>query len=221
MIEQRPSEDALLSRLTFLSDGVFAIAITLLVLEIALPPVPGGHGRQGHLPGELWSLVPEIVTYAVTFLIVGLYWMSHQRIYACITHADTVLAWLSVVFLMSVAFLPIPSKILGEYGAFGEGVRFYAACLMLPGLLIAVMWWYATERHRLVEPDLGAVLIRHRFERYLIAPVIFALAIALSYLNPHLAEASLLLVGVGVAVHELWHRRSMAQKTVIRGTATH
>jgi uncharacterized membrane protein len=218
MTQPRLAEDALLSRLNFLSDGVFAIAITLLVLEIALPPVPGGHAREAQLPGELWSLLPQIVTYALTFLIVGLYWMSHQRIYACITHADTVLAWLNVVFLMSVAFLPIPSKILGEYGAFGAGVRFYALCLLLPGLLITVMWWYATGHHRLVGSDLDEVLIRHRFERYLIAPAVFSLAIGLSYLDPLLAGASLPLVGVGVAVHELWHRRRMARTTVAEQT---
>lgn len=209
---QKPPGSPLLDRLMFLSDGVFAIAITLLVLEIALPHISGSYQAQDReFPGVLWSVWPQVLTYALTFLIVGVYWMSHQRMFEYLTRGDSVLAWLNVVFLMSVAFLPIPSKILGEYGALGAAVRFYALCLMVPGLLIILIWWYATNQHRLVEKDLDPVLIRHRLERYLIAPVVFVLAIGLSYLNPHLAGASLLLVVIGVVVHELWHRRRVGQ----------
>jgi len=212
MDARSPEGAKLLDRLIFLSDGVFAIAITLLVLEIALPHIPGGtHPKERVFDNVLWGVWPEVLTYALTFLIVGLYWMSHQRIFAYMVHADTVLAWLNVVFLMSVAFLPIPSRILGDYGAFGPAVRFYILCLMLPGLLIAVLWWYVTDQHRLVEKDLDPGLIRHRLERYLIAPAVLVLAIGLSYINPHLAAASLLLVVVGVVVHELRHRRRVAQ----------
>jgi uncharacterized membrane protein len=205
---RRPEED-LRDRLNFLSDAVFAIALTLLVLEIVLPAPPAGHYQDQQLPAALWSLWPQVLTYALTFLIVGVYWMSHQWIFARLVRADTILAWLNVVFLLCVAFLPVPSKILGQYGAFGSGVRFYALCLMLPGLMIVAMWWYATDQHRLVEPDLDAVLIRHHRERYLIAPGVFLVAIGLSYLNPRLAGASLLLAVVGVVVHELRHRRRM------------
>ena len=202
----------MLDRLLFLSDGVFAIAITLLVLEIALPHISGSYQTEERaFPEALWGVWPQVLTYALTFLIVGVYWMSHQRMFEYLVHADSALAWLNVVFLMSVAFLPIPSKILGEYGALGAAVRFYALSLMAPGLLIIVLWWYATARHRLVAKDLDAGIIRHRLERYFIAPAVFMLAIGLSYINPHIAGVSLLLVIVGVVAHELWHRLRMAQ----------
>jgi uncharacterized membrane protein len=212
MDEHPPEHDTLLDRLVFLSDGVFAIAITLLVLEIALPHISGGYQQQvREFPSALWSMWPEVLTYALTFLIVGVYWMSHQHLFEYLARADTVLAWLNVFFLMSVAFLPIPSKILGDYGAIGAAERFYAMSLMLPGLFLIAMWGYATRQHRLVKQDLDSVLIRHRLERLLIAPVVFVLAIGLSYLNPHVAGVSLLLVVVGVMAHELWHRRRMAR----------
>lgn len=205
--EQKPPGSSMRERLLFLSDGVFAIAITLLVLEIALPHITGSYqAQEREFPGKLWEVWPQILTYALTFLIVGVYWMSHQRMFEYIIRADSVLAWLNVFFLMSVAFLPIPSNILGEYGALGAAVRFYALSLMVPGLGIIALWWYATYHHRLVEKNLATGIIRHRLERYLIAPVVFLLAIGLSYLNPHIAGVSLLLVVVGVAVHEIWHR---------------
>ena len=205
-----PAADALLDRLIFLSDGVFAIAITLLVLEIALPHISGGYQQQvQEFPGALWAMWPEILTYVLTFLIVGTYWMSHQHLFEYLARADSVLAWLNVLFLMSVAFLPIPSKILGDYGAIGAAERFYALSLMLPGLLLIATWWYATRQHRLVKNDLDPILIRHRLERLLIAPAVFVLAIGLSYINPHVAVASLVLVVVAVFAHELWHRRRL------------
>lgn len=212
---RQSSGATLLDRLIFLSDGVFAIAITLLVLEIALPHISGGFQQQEReFPEVLWSVWPQVLTYVLTFLIVGVYWMSHQRIFEYITRADSVLAWLNVLFLMSVAFLPIPSKILGEYGALGAAVRFYALSLIVPGLLIVVIWRYATDHQRLVEKDLDSVLIRHRLERYLIAPAVLTLAIGLSYFNPHLAGASLLLVVVGVVAHEIRHRRRMERRSL-------
>jgi uncharacterized membrane protein len=207
-------------RLLFLSDGVFAIAITLLVLEIALPHITGDYQEQElEFPGKLWEVWPQVLTYALTFLIVGVYWMSHQRLFEYLVRADSVLAWLNVFFLMSVAFLPIPSNILGEYGALGAAVRFYALSLMAPGLWIIALWWYATYHHRLVEKNLDAGIIRHRLERYVIAPVVFLLAIGLSYINAHVAGVSLLLVVVGVAVHEIWHRLRGRQETYTTGHA--
>jgi TMEM175 potassium channel family protein len=214
MNERLTTSSSMLDRLLFLSDGVFAIAITLLVLEIALPHVSGSDQTEERaFPGALWAVWPQVLTYALTFLIVGVYWMSHQRMFEYLVRADSVLAWLNVFFLMSVAFLPIPSKILGEYGALGAAVRFYALCLMVPGLLIIVLWWYATADHRLVVKDLDAGIIRHRLERYFIAPMVFVLAIGLSYINPHIAGVTLLLVVVGVAAHEVWHRLRMARGT--------
>lgn len=213
MPEQQSPGSSLLDRLVFLSDGVFAIAITLLVLEIALPPLTGSFQTvEREFPEALWGVWPQVLTYALTFLIVGVYWMSHQRLFVYLARADSVLAWLNVFFLMSVAFLPIPSKILGEYGALGAAVRFYALSLMVPGLWIIVIWWYATAHHRLVEKDLDPAIIRHRLERSLIAPLVFVLAIGLSYLSPHIAGVSLLLVVVGVAAHEIWHRSQQKQR---------
>lgn len=212
--EQKPSGSSMRERLLFLSDGVFAIAITLLVLEIALPHITGSYqAQEQEFPGALWGLWPQILTYALTFLIAGVYWMSHQRVFEYLVRADAFLAWLNIFFLMSVALLPIPSNILGEYGAHGPAVRFYALSLMVPGLLIIALWWYATYHHRLVDKNLSTGIIRHRLERYVIAPVVFLLAIGLSYINPHVAGVSLLLVVIGVAAHEIWHRLRGGQGT--------
>jgi uncharacterized membrane protein len=216
-MNERPSPGAsLLDRLIFLSDGVFAIAITLLVLEIGLPHLTGGFQSEGNqLPGALFGIWPQILTYALSFVIVGVYWISHQRLFQYIRRADNILAWLNVIFLMSVAFLPIPTKILGEYGDHSPAVRLYALSLMVPGLWMILLWLYATYQHRLVDKSLDAGIIRHRLERSLIAPAVFLLRIGLTYLNPYLTEASLLLVVVGVAAHERRRKHLMKRAPAV------
>lgn len=206
--QQRTEVDSARERLIFLSDGVFAIAITLLVLEITLPQLPGGFMRQEQdLPSKLFALWPQIATYALSFMIVSVYWTTHQRVFHYITRVDNILTWLNILFLLSVAFLPVPTNVLGRYGEHGAAVRFYAVCLMVTGLIILALWWYATSDHRLVDKQLDAALIRHHQERALIGLVVLVLCIGLSYLNPYLAEASLLLIGAGIFVHEWLYRR--------------
>ena len=211
MEEPRSESTAALDRLIFLSDGVFAIAITLLVLDITpvIPEhIPPGGLQNLLLGAELWKL---IATYALSFIILSIYWMTHQRIFHYIKRSDTVLIWLNVLFLLCVAFLPVPTKVLGLQGDQQAGVIFYVGSVTVIGLLILLLWWYATSHHRLVEKNLDPSLIRHHMQRALIGPVIFVLSIGLSFVNPFLTEVSWLLIGPAIFFHERWYRQRIAR----------
>ena len=212
MEEQRSEVSAALERLIFLSDGVFAIAITLLVLDIT-PLIPEHISTPAQLQdlllgSELWRL---IVTYALSFIILSVYWMTHQRIFHYIRRSDNVLIWLNVLFLLCVAFLPVPTKVLGLQGDQQAGVIFYVGSVTVIGLLILLLWWYATSHHRLVDKQLDPALIRHHMQRALIGPVIFMLSLGLSFLNPLLTEVSWLLIGVAIYLHDRWYRQRIAR----------
>src|SRR5205814_10283105 len=97
MEEQRSEVSAALERLIFLSDGVFAIAITLLVLEINVPEIPSAL-QNAQLSGTLLGLWRPIATYALSFIIVSIYWMTHQRYFSYIKRSDPVLIWLNIFF---------------------------------------------------------------------------------------------------------------------------
>jgi uncharacterized membrane protein len=213
MEEQRTGEPATLERLIFLSDGVFAIAITLLVLEIT-PLIPA-HLTNAELPQLLLSrgLWIAIASYALSFIILSVYWTTHQRIFHYIKRSDNALIWLNVLFLLFVAFLPVPTKVLGLYGDQQAALLFYIGSLTFAGLLILVLWWYATANHRLVDKQLDKALIRHHMQRALIGPLIFVLSIGLSFLHPYLAEISWLFIVVAIYLHERWYRH--------RATRTH
>ncbi len=206
MEEQRSEVSAALERLIFLSDGVFAIAITLLVLEINVPEIPAAL-QEAQLPGKLFGLWIPIATYALSFIIVSVYWMTHQRIFHYIRRSDNVLIWLNVLFLLCVAFLPVPTKVLGMYGDHQAAVIFYVGSLTVTALFIILLWGYATSDHRLVDKHLDPSLIRHHMQRALIAPLIFVLSIGLSFISPYLTEVSWLLIGVVIYLHERLYRQ--------------
>lgn len=207
MEEPRTEAPATLERLIFLSDGVFAIAITLLVLEITTL-ISAHFLLNESLPGLLLSadLWTAIASYALSFIILSVYWMTYQRIFHYIKHSDNVLIWLNVLFLLCVAFLSVPTKVLGLYGNQQAALIFYVGTLTVTGLFILLLWWYATTHHRLVDKQLDTALIRHHMQRALIGLLILVLSIALAFLHPYLAEVSWLFIGVAIYLHERWYR---------------
>src|SRR5947207_3057718 len=92
------------------SDGVFAIVITLLVLDVHLPDVPASE-----LGNALWAIAPRIIAYATSFLLTGLYWFSHHRSMEVLQRTDGALLWMNTVLLLLVSFIPFPTSLLGRY----------------------------------------------------------------------------------------------------------
>jgi uncharacterized membrane protein len=121
--EGRPEAGRELDRIVFFSDAVFAIAITILVLDIR---VPDGLS-PAELPAEVLGLWPKYLSYVVSFLVLAIYWQAHHRVFRPIRGYDGTLVWLNFLFLMAVAFLPFPTSLLGEYGREQVSVVIYAA----------------------------------------------------------------------------------------------
>lgn len=152
--------DSSLARLVLFSDAVFAIAITLLAVDVHVPEV-----EPQQLPRALRSLVPSIATFALTFVVIGLYWMNHHRMFRAIVRFDYTLAWLNLLVLLGVAVLPVSNALLSGYPSSPYAVLFYAATLSCTSLASALLWCYASTRHRLVASCVGARDIRAIFRR--------------------------------------------------------
>jgi uncharacterized membrane protein len=138
-------------RLEAFSDGVFAIAITLLVLDIALPA-----GASKHLLRSVGDLWPSYVAYVASFSTIGAMWLGHNAITEYLDRADGTFVRLNLLLLLFVAFLPFPTRLFAEY--IGEdslervAVTFYGAALVLTSTLLLALWRYAVRR-QLVRPD--------------------------------------------------------------------
>jgi uncharacterized membrane protein len=190
--ERRPEAGKELDRIVFFSDAVFAIAITILVLDIRIPPdlVP----RE--LPGRILDLWPKFLSYVISFVVLAIYWQAHHRVFKPIRTYDKTLLWLNFIFLMTVAFLPFPTSLLGEYGEEQVSVVIYAANAALASLLLVSISWWATAGHRLAVSNLGDEAVRLRRVQSLAVPVVFVLSIGLSFFSPRAAMYSWLLLSV-------------------------
>ena len=180
--EQRHRDGRELDRIVFFSDAVFAIAITLLVLDIKVPEIPDDQ-VAAELPAQLLALWPKYFGYVLSFVVIISFWNIHHTIFSTIRGYDKALIWQNSAFLMFVAVVPFPTALLSEYGNHQLPVAIYAATLAVGRLLLTSIYWYATSSYRLVDPHLNPRVVRFFLIRGLTIPVIFLLTIGVSFLS--------------------------------------
>jgi uncharacterized membrane protein len=205
-------------RLAFFSDAVFAIAITLLVLEIKVPELhPAGDERM--LWQALLDLLPKVIGFVLSFLVIGTYWITHHRLFRWVRGYDGRLVWKNLRLLLCVSFIPFPTAFFSEYPAYRTSLIFYAVSLVLVGLAQIALWRYLV-RHAdaLLDPAIPpaeAALLNRRGWAVL---TVCLLAIALSFLNLTLARFALLLIPVAVwLVTRGLHRQQRLEPAAIAG----
>jgi len=202
-------------RLLFFSDAVFAIAITFLALDLRLPAgETGQHVADAALWRALGELWPKYLSFLVSFMVIGLYWQGHHRMFRLINRFDDRLVWINLLFLLCIVVIPFPTTVLGEHANAPAAVILYAGVLALTGLLQAAIWRYATRRRRLVDTTLGADLYRHLVRvvsaRMLVAPLVFLLSMALAHRSPACAEYSWILIAPALALANWIGRKTQA-----------
>ena len=160
-------------RMEALSDGLFAIVLTLLILQFEVPSVA---------PDELLVAVIEqetlLFSYLLSFFVVGLYWVVHHNLFRHIVHHDRVLLWCNLVFLLTISFLPYPTEILGLYGTQFAWLL-YATNIILVGVTLTGLWAYAT-RAGYLKSTIDERTARLITGRGLITPLVFALSIVVA-----------------------------------------
>ena len=181
-------------RVLAFSDGVFAIVITLLVLEIKVPEIPAA-GAAEELPHALAEMLPVIVSHIISFALLGIYWVGHHAMFTLIKRYDRTLLWLNIVFLMCVASMPFPTSLLIRYSGQRISMAIYCGVLTLAGLSAVAMWWHASRQHRLIDEHLRPEVIALTYRRVLIAPVTYMIALLVSFVSLTAAK-SLLLVAI-------------------------
>ena len=173
-------------RIEAFSDGVFAIAITLLIIEIGVPHVTGDESLSSAL-GDLW---PSYGAYVLSFIMIGIYWANHHSFFRLFVRTDHYFLILNVFFLMAIAFLPFPTAVLGEYLDDSEhrhaAVRLYSLGLLLPALTWFAVWAYAYGRG-LVDERLTPDYLRFMTVQYLLSCLLYAAAMMLSFLDEWIA----------------------------------
>lgn len=178
-------------RINTLNDGVFAIVITLLAFELKVPQV-----ADQELGLALRTMIPTLLAYSITFVVLGIYWVGQHNMFLHIKRHDRTFMWLDILFLLIVAAMPFPAGLLIQYGDQQLAVVIYAATLAAVGLVLDLLWWYASHDRRLVEHDIDPELVAFVHRRVLMAPVIYLAAIAASFFSLTLAKVFFVVVAV-------------------------
>jgi uncharacterized membrane protein len=181
-------------RVEAFSDGVFAIAITLLVLDLAVPPLAES-AREG-----LWVALghewPSYFAYLVSFLVIGIIWINHHTMLTLVERVDRPILFANLVLLLTVSVIPFPTRLLAEYLVEPDAhvaAAVYSATMLLMGSAFWVLWLTITRRPENLAQPLDAATRRATLRRFGAGQVVYAAAIGLSFVS---AVATLALHGL-------------------------
>jgi len=188
-----------LGRILTFSDGVFAIAILLLLIDIKLP----AGASITDLGAILRSLWPNYLAFFISFVVIGLYWTAHVRTFREIVRYDWVLVWLNLLYLLVIVIIPFSTSVLSIHFE-RLSVIMYAATIAVAGYANTVLRIYSTKGHRLISSRFGNIYIKRAILMSLIAPIGFTISIGVAFLNPTIAQYFWIAM---VVVHIVYLRR--------------
>lgn len=195
-------------RLAALSDGIFAVAMTLLVLDLRVPAAQAIHGER-----DLWralaALSPQLVMYVMSFLTLGIFWVGQQTQLSHLARSERSLSWIHIVFLFAVSITPFSTMLLAEYTAYRVALLAYWANILLLGGTLYVSWVCALG-NGLVKDDISQEVTIAIKRRIVIAQSLYALGALLCVFNTLWSIAFIVLVQLNYAIAPRWGRRSAA-----------
>ncbi len=166
-------------RLLTLADGIFAIAMTLLVLNLRLPD-----GGNADLATQLAGLRSAFLTFVISFVVLGVFWFAHHQTFHFLVRVNRTLVWLSIGFFLGVALVPFVASVLGAHPDDPIALTLYGGAIGLLTVLGYVTWWYMTGDRGLVVAGMDPDLVR-KVQRWIaVGPVIALVAIALAFVSP-------------------------------------
>lgn len=171
-------------RLVALADGVFAFAMTLLVLNIDIPTsIPLAYPNTAILQ-FLIKLLPELGIYVITFLILGNAWYGHQRLFHFFKYIDVRLLWVNLMFLMFIALTPFTTNLAGEYGNYQMGIVPWYINFLIVDLIFSYQWYYIIYRPMIPSHKPNSSEVAKIKERYIIQTAMPLAAIGISFFSP-------------------------------------
>lgn len=175
-------EEKGLDRIIGLSDGVFAFSLTLLAIDLVVPDLQ--KAQDTLLYQGLMDESFRFLSFFLTFIITGAYWSNHHRLFRFITRYDGILMRMNMFFLLFIILMPFITKLINEYGHLQLAVIIAALGYAAPGLLLGVIWHYASHQRVFIHKDLPADFVRLTTIKNYISPSIFLLSIPFSFIKP-------------------------------------
>jgi len=184
-------------RLLALTDGVYAIVMTILVLELSVPIVIGTavNKELSHGLLEMW---PEFLIYGLSFFVLGVFWLMHHFIFDNVKQYDAALSWINIFFLMCIGLIPFSTALFGVYGAERITALVYGTNMFLGFLGLWALWLYASGKHRLVDTDIEYEIVKGGNMMAIAYLVTILIALGFAFVNPVISFILYFLIVVAV-----------------------
>jgi uncharacterized membrane protein len=203
------------ARIETLSDGVFAIAITLLVLTIAQP------GNYNHLAQELADRWPGFAAYVVSFAVIGIMWFNHHSIFAHFERVDRGLVYLNLLLLMTIVFIPYPTGIFGQALQKGQGAQtaavLYSVVMAVNAYAWSALWVYASRGRRLLSPGFPEAQRGIATVLFTIGSALYTITVGIAFVSAYACLAFHALLAVYYALDPISRRAARSQTAVESG----
>jgi uncharacterized membrane protein len=199
------------NRIEALTDGIFAIALTLLVLDIKVPALAADEDGSA-LVRKLLALWPNFLAFGVSFLIIGVNWVGHHALMHFVHRSDRMFLWINLFYLLVISAMPFLTALLAAYHRFPVAVAIYSGSLIVAGLLLFAQLCYAAGPGQLMEAEKGPDFFRAASGRILMGPVLYAIALVLVFVHTGISLGVCALVPVLYIlpgrVDRFWKNRS-------------
>jgi uncharacterized membrane protein len=187
-----------LERLAALSDGIFAVAMTLLVLDLHIPAAAQVHS-EGDLLLALGAMGPQWTAYGMSFLTLGIFWAGQQTQLNHIGKGTRDLAWIHLGFLFAITLMPLSTRLLAEFITYRAALAIYWLNIFAPGMMLYWSWAYAI-RADLIKPETSEEIRNSICRRILIAQSLYATGAALCLINTYVSIGAIVLVQLNYAI---------------------
>jgi TMEM175 potassium channel family protein len=164
-------------------DGIFAIAMTLLVLGIN-PPRPSVSQAQALLAGQIFGLIPQIFIFIAAFFIIASFWLSHHRQFHFVRIVDPYLLWINIILLVSIVFIPFSTDVAGDYPEVQIAVLLFHINIMIVGFIFAYQIYYISRSGRLCDPETDKNFLQLHLRQSLLIPGVAFIAAVVSFIIP-------------------------------------
>lgn len=184
------------TRVEAFSDGIFAIIVTLLVLEIKVPHI-GDHGSATDLTASLLSLFPKFISWIISFFTVAVIWVNHHKLFKQFRQLDHGIFWWNALLLLWTSFIPFPTAVLGDYPGNPVSVVFYGVVMALMALSFTLMRWHVLRNAGILEETVSVPLFRKGTVLSLVfGPLLYLAGVAGSWVHPYVSFAIYLAIPV-------------------------
>jgi uncharacterized membrane protein len=199
-------------RLEALTDGIFATVMTVLVLSLSVPVITSG-ATNAEVATSIESLGPNILAYVLGFLLLAVLWISHHNVFHYMAQVDRPLLWLNNLFLLTIGFLPFSTALIGRYPQFQTPEIVYGANIIAMSICMLSILSYSGRVHLLIVPEKDQGVMRRIRSRWRTGPVLYFVAILLSFISPLISFAAYVAILVFMVVQSVfWLQASSSDR---------